>query len=171
VRDRDTAQIAIESALTGHLVLTTLHTNDAPLAAARLVEMGIEPYLVASGVVCVVAQRLVRRLCECKQEVELSKEVLADQGFDCDEGFKAFEPAGCVRCNHTGYKGRLGIYELMEVNESIRRMVLEKASADDLRVQARSEGMRTLREDGMEKIRRGVTSVAEVLRVAGNSAA
>ena len=170
VRDRDTAQIAIESALTGHLVLTTLHTNDAPLAAARLVEMGIEPYLVASGVVCVVAQRLVRRLCDCKEEVELSKEVLADQGFECDKGFKAFEPAGCVRCNHTGYKGRLGIYELMQVNESIRRMILEKASADDLRVQARSEGMRTLREDGLEKIRRGVTSVAEVLRVAGSSA-
>ncbi|MEA2376958.1 MAG: type pilus assembly protein PilB, partial [Thermoleophilaceae bacterium] len=105
VRDKDTALIAIESALTGHLVLTTLHTNDAPLAAARLVEMGIEPYLVASGVTCVVAQRLVRRLCECKKEVDLSKDVLAGQGFDVEEGFKGYEPVGCVRCNHTGYRG------------------------------------------------------------------
>src|SRR5215208_71705 len=170
VRDRETAQIAIESALTGHLVLTTLHTNDAPLAAARLVEMGIEPYLVASGVVCVVAQRLVRRLCECKAEVELSTEVLTDQGFDCDEGFKAYEPVGCVRCNHTGYKGRFGIYEVMQVGEGIRKLILERAGADELRKLARAEGMRTLREDGLRKIRNGDTSVAEVLRVAGNSA-
>src|SRR5215213_1753735 len=170
VRDRETAQIAIESALTGHLVLTTLHTNDAPLAAARLVEMGIEPYLVASGVVCVVAQRLVRRLCECKNEVELTKEVLSDQGFDCDEGFKAYEPVGCVRCNHTGYKGRFGIYEVMQVGEGIRKLILERAGADELRKLARAEGMCTLREAGLRKIQAGDTSVAEVLRVAGNSA-
>jgi type IV pilus assembly protein PilB len=171
VRDRDTAQIAIESALTGHLVLTTLHTNDAPLAAARLIEMGIEPYLVASGVVCVAAQRLVRRLCECKTEVELTGEVLREQGFDADEGFKGYEPVGCVRCNHTGYRGRLGIYEVMPVTDELRRMILARASADELRVQARAEGMRTLREDGLEKIRAGDTSVPEVLRVAGSSAA
>src|SRR5919107_1513821 len=170
VRDRETALIAIESALTGHLVLTTLHTNDAPLAAARLVEMGIEPYLVASGVDCVVAQRLVRRLCECKREVELTKEVLKDQGFDCDEGFTAYEPVGCVRCNHTGYKGRFGIYEVLQVSEGIRRLILQRAGADDLRILAREEGMRTLREDGLNKIQSGDTSVAEVLRVAGNSA-
>src|SRR5215212_5656508 len=170
VRDRDTAQIAIESALTGHLVLTTLHTNDAPLAAARLIEMGIEPYLVASGVVCVAAQRLVRRLCECKAEVELSAELLREQGFDADEGFKGYEPVGCVRCNHTGYRGRLGIYEVMPITDELRRMILERASADELRVQARAEGMRTLREDGLEKIRAGDTSVPEVLRVAGSSA-
>jgi type IV pilus assembly protein PilB len=170
VRDRDTALIAIESALTGHMVLTTLHTNDAPLAAARLVEMGIEPYLVASGVACVVAQRLVRRLCECKAEVELSKELLADQGFECESGFKAFEPVGCVRCNHTGYKGRLGIYEVMPITDGLRRLILEKGSADVMRAYAREEGMCTLREDGLVKIRQGVTSVAEVLRVAGSSA-
>ncbi|MEA2331240.1 MAG: type pilus assembly protein PilB [Thermoleophilaceae bacterium] len=170
VRDRDTAQIAIESALTGHLVLTTLHTNDAPLAVARLVEMGIEPYLVSSGVECVVAQRLVRRLCECKTEAKLSQEVLEGQGFECDHGFTAYEPAGCVRCNHSGYKGRLGIYELMVITEGIRRLILETASADQLRAQARSEGMRTLRQDGLEKIQRGVTSVAEVLRVTGTAA-
>src|SRR3954468_4353147 len=171
VRDRDTAQIAIESALTGHFVLTTLHTNDAPLAAARLIEMGIEPYLVASGVVCVAAQRLVRRLCECKTEVELSAELLREQGFDADEGFKGYEPVGCVRCNHTGYRGRLGIYEVMPITDELRRLILESASADILRVQARAEGMRTLREDGLEKIREGSTSVPEVLRVAGSSAA
>jgi type IV pilus assembly protein PilB len=170
VRDRDTAQIAIESALTGHLVLTTLHTNDAPLAAARLVEMGIEPYLVSSGVVCVVAQRLVRRLCDCKAAVELTAELLRDQGFDCDEGFTAYEPVGCVRCNQTGYRGRLGIYEVMPVTDELRSMVLESASADTLRAQARVEGMRTLREDGLGKIRAGDTSVPEVLRVAGSSA-
>jgi type IV pilus assembly protein PilB len=170
VRDKDTALIAIESALTGHLVLTTLHTNDAPLAAARLVEMGIEPYLVASGVACVVAQRLVRRLCDCKAEVELTKELLADQGFEVDEGFKAFEPVGCVRCNHTGYRGRLGIYEVMPITDGLRKLILEKGSADDMREYARGDGMRVLREDGLEKIRDGVTSVAEVLRVAGSSA-
>jgi type IV pilus assembly protein PilB len=170
VRDKDTALIAIESALTGHLVLTTLHTNDAPLAAARLVEMGIEPYLVASGVACVVAQRLVRRLCDCKAEVDLTTEVLADQGFDVDRGFKGFEPVGCVRCNHTGYRGRLGIYEVMPITEGLRKLILEKASADEMRDFARGQGMRVLREDGLEKIREGVTSVAEVLRVAGSSA-
>ena len=169
VRDKDTAMIAIESALTGHLVLTTLHTNDAPLAAARLVEMGVEPYLVASGVTCVVAQRLVRRLCDCKTEVDLSAEVLADQGFDCPGGLKAFEPVGCVRCNHTGYRGRLGIYEVMPIDDGLRRLILEKSSADDMREYAREHGMRVLREDGLEKIREGVTSVAEVLRVAGSA--
>jgi type IV pilus assembly protein PilB len=171
VRDKDTALIAIESALTGHLVLTTLHTNDAPLAAARLIEMGIEPYLVASGITCVVAQRLVRRLCDCKAEVQLTKGVLADQGFEVDKGFKAFEPVGCVRCNHTGFRGRVGIYEVMPIGDGLRRLILEKGSADDMRDHARGEGMRVLREDGLEKIREGVTSVAEVLRVAGSSTA
>jgi type IV pilus assembly protein PilB len=169
VRDKDTALIAIESALTGHLVLTTLHTNDAPLAAARLVEMGIEPYLVASGVACVVAQRLVRRLCECKAEVELTKQLLADQGFEVEDGFKGYEPVGCVRCNHTGYRGRLGIYEVMPITTGLRALILEKASADEMREFARGEGMTMLREDGLRKVQEGVTSVAEVLRVAGSS--
>jgi type IV pilus assembly protein PilB len=169
VRDRETAQMAIESALTGHLVLTTLHTNDAPLAAARLIEMGIEPYLVASGVKTVVAQRLVRRLCDCKREVELTAEVLSDQGFDCDKGIKAYEPVGCVRCNHTGYRGRLGLYEVMPLTDGMRRLILEHASADELREHARQEGMTTLREDGLKKIQSGATSVAEVLRVASSS--
>jgi type IV pilus assembly protein PilB len=169
VRDRDTAQLAIESALTGHLVLTTLHTNDAPLAAARLIEMGIEPYLVSAGVECVVAQRLVRRLCQCRTEVKLSKTALVGNHFEVSRGFIAYEPVGCVRCGGTGFRGRIGIYELMTVSDELRRMILDKASADALRECARREGMRTLREDGLEKVKRGVTSVGEVLRVLGAS--
>jgi type IV pilus assembly protein PilB len=170
VRDREAAQLAIESALTGHLVLTTLHTNDAPLAVARLIEMGIEPYLVASSAECVVAQRLTRRLCDCKVPTKLSKETLSRNGFEVARGFQAFEPAGCVRCANTGFRGRIGLYEVMPISDGLRRMILERTSADELREQARSEGMRTLREDGLEKIRRGVTSVSEVLRVLGGAA-
>jgi type IV pilus assembly protein PilB len=167
VRDRDTAQLAIESALTGHLVLTTLHTNDAPLAAARLIEMGIEPYLVAAGVKCVMAQRLVRRLCECREPVEISTEQLAANHFDVTGGLAAYEPGSCVRCGGTGFRGRVGIYELMQITDQLRRMILEKASADELRECARRDGMRTLREDGLDKVRRGMTSLGEVLRVLG----
>ena len=168
VRDRETAQLAIEAALTGHLVLTTLHTNSAPLAVARLIEMGIEPYLVSAGVKCVVAQRLVRRLCECRVPVELGREALVASHFDADSGILAYEPAGCVRCSGTGYRGRVGIYELMQLSDDVRRLVLDKASADELRACARQEGMLTLREDGFEKVKRGVTSVGEVLRVLGS---
>ncbi len=167
VRDRETAQLAIESALTGHLVLTTLHTNDAPLAVARLVEMGIEPYLVASGVQCVMAQRLVRRLCECRVPVEISKSALVENHFEVSHGISAFEPGSCVRCGGTGYRGRIGIYELMRISDEQRRLILGKASADELRACARHDGMLTLREDGFEKVKRGRTSLAEVLRVLG----
>jgi type IV pilus assembly protein PilB len=170
VRDRDTAQLAIESALTGHLVLTTLHTNDAPLAAARLIEMGIEPYLVSAGVKCVVAQRLVRRLCECSVPVKLSKATLTGNHFAVTRGFSAFEPGKCVRCAGTGFRGRIGLYELMLISDEQRRLILDKSSADQLRACARREGMRTLREDGLEKVKRGVTSLGEVLRVLGTSA-
>jgi type IV pilus assembly protein PilB len=171
VRDRETAQLAVEAALTGHLVLTTLHTNDAPLAAARLVDMGIEPYLVSAGVECVVAQRLVRRLCECREPVKLTKATLTANGFQVGRGFSAFEPAGCVRCGHSGFRGRIGLYELMTISDEQRRLILSKAPADELRELARSEGMQTLREAGLEKVRQGVTSVGEVLRVLGASAA
>jgi type IV pilus assembly protein PilB len=170
VRDRETAQLAIESALTGHLVLTTLHTNDAPLAAARLIEMGIEPYLVAAGVECVVAQRLVRRLCECRVPVKLTKANLAGNGFDVPRGFSAFEPGRCVRCGHSGFRGRIGLYEMMPLSDELRRLILDKASADDMRECARRQGMRTLREDGLDKVRDGVTSLSEVLRVLGAAA-
>jgi type IV pilus assembly protein PilB len=171
VRDRETAQLAVEAALTGHLVLTTLHTNDAPLAAARLVDMGIEPYLVSAAVECVVAQRLVRRLCECRVPLKLTKAALTANGFQVGRGFSAFEPGGCVRCGHSGFRGRIGLYELMTISDEQRRLILAKAPADELRELARSEGMRTLREDGLEKVKQGVTSVGEVLRVLGASAA
>ena len=168
IRDSVTAQIAIESALTGHLVMTTLHANGAPLAAARLIDMGIEPFLVTSSVECVVAQRLVRRLCECKVPVKLSKVTLAENGFDHPRGFSAFEPGACVRCGQSGYKGRTGLYEVMTMTDGLRRLILDRAGHDDLRAKAREEGMRTLREDGLEKVRDGITSVSEVLRVVGS---
>jgi type IV pilus assembly protein PilB len=168
IRDTLTAQIAIEAALTGHLVMTTLHANGAPLAAARLIDMGIEPFLVTSSVECVVAQRLVRRLCECKVPVKLTKQMLAENGFDHPRGFNAFGPGACVRCAQSGYKGRTGLYEVMMMTDSLRRLILDRASHDDLRVTAREQGMRTLREDGLEKVRQGVTSIPEVLRVVGS---
>jgi type IV pilus assembly protein PilB len=171
VRDRETAKIAIESALTGHMVLTTLHANDAPLAAARLIEMGIEPYLVTSSVGCVVAQRLVRRLCECKQPVKLTKAALAENGFHHPRAINAFEPAGCVQCAQTGYKGRTGVYEVMTLTDDIRRLILDGARRDELLAAARAQGMRTLHEAGLAKVRQGITSVPEVLRVLGSSTA
>jgi type IV pilus assembly protein PilB len=168
IRDLETAQIAIESALTGHLVLSTLHTNDAPMAAARLIEMGIEPFLVASGVECVVAQRLARRLCECKTPVELSAQVLETNGFDPSFApFQAFEPNGCMRCGGTGYRGRIGIYQVLQVNDEVRSLILQKGSADEIAAVARKHGMRSLRDDGFLKVQDGITSIAEVLRAAG----
>jgi type IV pilus assembly protein PilB len=169
IRDHETALIAIESALTGHLVLSTLHTNDAPMAAARLIEMGIEPFLVASGLECVVAQRLVRRLCDCKVPVQLSKQVLEMNGFDPKHGpLEAFEPGKCVRCGGTGYKGRIGVYQVMHVTDPVRTLILEKGAPEAITETARAEGMGTLRDDGFDKVRHGITSVAEVLRVAGS---
>jgi type IV pilus assembly protein PilB len=169
IRDPETAQIAIESALTGHLVMTTLHANDAPLASARLVEMGIEPYLVTSSVACVVAQRLVRKLCECKTPVKLSKAMLEENGFEVARGMNAFEPGGCVSCAQTGFKGRTGLYEVMAMTDEVRRLVLERARNDELTRVARGQGMRTLHEAGLEKVAQGMTSVPEVLRVLGSS--
>jgi type IV pilus assembly protein PilB len=170
VRDAETAQIAIEAALTGHLVLTTLHANNAPLAAARLIDMGVEPFLVTSSVECVVAQRLVRKLCECKQPVKLTKAMLAENGFERARGITAYEPGACVRCAQTGFKGRTGLYEVMRMTDSLRRLILDGASHDDIRAEARAQGMRTLHEDGLDKIVRGITSVPEVLRVLGGGA-
>ena len=169
IRDRQTAQIAIESALTGHLVLTTLHANDAPLASARLIDMGIEPFLVTSSVTCVVAQRLVRKLCECKQPVKLTKATLAKHGFQVPRGITGYEPGACVRCAQTGFKGRTGLYEVMAMTDEVRRLVLDGARQDDLRRTAREQGMRTLHEAGLEKITKGITSVPEVLRVLGSA--
>ena len=170
IRDRETAQIAIESALTGHLVLSTLHTNDAPMAVARLIEMGIEPFLVASGIECVVAQRLARRLCEeCKQPATMSAADLERNGFDSGgEGIDGYGPAGCVSCKGSGYRGRIGIYEVMMLSSEIRSLILQSRSTAEIGATATAAGMRRLREDGLEKARRGITSVPEVLRVLGS---
>jgi type IV pilus assembly protein PilB len=166
IRDGETAQIAIESALTGHLVLSTLHTNDAPTAITRLIEMGIEPFLVASAIDCVVAQRLARTLCSsCKKPTTVPAQVLRDNGWEVEEDLELFEPAGCRRCGGMGYKGRLGIYEVMTISEEIRRLILARAPSDDIAAVAAREGMRRLRDDGWEKARAGLTTIAEVARV------
>jgi type IV pilus assembly protein PilB len=168
IRDRETAQISIEAALTGHLVLSTLHTNDAPSSITRLVEMGIESFLVASSVRCVVAQRLARVLCTyCKKPVTLEADLLRRSGFDVDHDIEAFGASGCPRCSGSGYRGRIGVYEIMPVTDAIRDLALRSASADRIMETARTEGMRTLREDALEKIKQGVTGVDEVLRVLG----
>jgi len=169
IRDFETAEIAVKAALTGHLVLSTLHTNDAPMAPARLIEMGIEPFLVATGLECVIAQRLARRLCdECKRPVKITAQELRDSGFDYDgEEIDAYEPGGCVRCGGVGYRGRIGVYEVMVVTRELRSLILHKASGDDIAATAVEGGMRRLRQDGLEKVREGITSVPEVLRVVG----
>jgi type IV pilus assembly protein PilB len=166
IRDRETAQIAVEAALTGHLVLSTLHTNDAPTAITRLTEMGIEPFLVASAIDCVVAQRLARTLCQhCKRRTILSAAVLREHGFNSHVDLEAYDPVGCARCTHSGYKGRIGLYEVMSINEEIRELIIERASADRIAAVAMRNGMRRLRQDGLDKVKHGRTSIAEVARV------
>ena len=170
IRDRETAQIAVEAALTGHLVLSTLHTRDAPTAIVRLDDMGIEPFLVASAIDCVIAQRLARTLCvNCKAETLLDGEMLRGAGYaDVTDDIPAFEAVGCSRCAQTGYRGRIGIYEVMTVNEEVRSLVMRNASGDAIAAAAIAGGMRPLKDDGLAKVRAGVTSLAEVARVAGS---
>ena len=171
IRDRETAQIAIESALTGHLVLSTLHTNDAASAIARLVEMGIEPFLVASAIDCVVAQRLARKLCQhCKERQIITAEELRNNGIRSQFDMEAYGPRGCQRCSHSGYKGRVGLYEVMAVTDEIRKLALARAPGPEIAEVAVRQGMRLLRDDGIEKVRNGLTSIAEVVRVAGTGA-
>ncbi|HYV14954.1 MAG TPA: ATPase, T2SS/T4P/T4SS family [Conexibacter sp.] len=166
IRDRETAKIAMESALTGHMVLSTLHTNDAPTAITRLIEMEIEPFMVSSAVDCVVAQRLARKLCDhCRREVHLSAELLRNGGFPALHDLTAYEPVGCGRCNGTGYRGRVGIYEVMPITDAIRSDALSRNAANAIAATAVSEGMRRLRDDALEKIQMGLTSVAEAARV------
>jgi type IV pilus assembly protein PilB len=172
IRDKEAAQIAIEAALTGHLVLSTLHTNDAPTAITRLSEMGIEPFLVASAIDCVVAQRLARTLCQhCKSRTILGADMLRDNGFPARHDVEAYEPVGCGRCGNSGYKGRIGLYEVMTITEEIRKLTIARAPADEISEVAVHSGMLRLREDGLEKIRLGRTSLAEVARVTGTGAA
>ncbi|HEY1538919.1 MAG TPA: ATPase, T2SS/T4P/T4SS family [Solirubrobacteraceae bacterium] len=172
IRDRETAQIAIESALTGHLVMSTLHTNDAASAITRLVEMGIEPFLVASAIDCVVAQRLARKLCQyCKARQIISSDVLRANGIRSQFDMEAYNAQGCQRCNYSGYKGRIGLYEVLTVSEEIRKLALARAPAPEIAEIAVRQGMRLLRDDGLEKVRLGMTSIAEVTRVTGTGAA
>jgi len=163
IRDRETAHIAVEAALTGHLVLSTLHTRDAPSALGRLIDMGIEPFLVSSAIDCIVAQRLVRMLCKhCKRPLQVSEAVLAEHDL---AGAEPYEAVGCSRCGASGYRGRLGLYEVMSVSERIRALILERASVDEMVAIAVEEGMLRLRDDGLVKVREGLTSIAEVERM------
>ena len=167
IRDFETAEIAIKAALTGHLVLSTLHTNDAPSTISRLMNMGIEPFLVATSVNLIQAQRLIRRICkDCKHEHQNPPEALIEVGFSVEEAktIKTFKGKGCSTCNNTGYKGRIGLYEVLEITDEIRELVLIGASALELRKKAIDDGMITLRESGLYKIRSGVTTPEEVVR-------
>jgi len=167
IRDFETAEIAVKAALTGHLVLSTLHTNDAPSTVNRLMNMGIEPYLVATSVHMICAQRLVRRLCkECKEEVSMPTQALIDIGYSPEEApkVKLYKGKGCTVCNNTGYKGRVGLYEVMDITDGMREMILTGASSIELKNKAIEEGMITLRGSGLRKIRAGQTTVEEVVR-------
>ncbi len=167
IRDFETAEIAVKAALTGHLVLSTLHTNDAPSTINRLMNMGIEPFLVSTSVNLICAQRLVRRICkECKENLPMPRQALLDVGFAENEvdALRLMKGVGCSNCNNTGYRGRVGLFEVMEISEEVRELILSGASAMELRRQAIEEGMITLRGSGLEKIRQGQTTVEEVVR-------
>jgi type IV pilus assembly protein PilB len=168
IRDYETAEIAVKAALTGHLVLSTLHTNDAPSTVSRLVNMGIEPFLVGTAVNLIQAQRLIRRICSnCKVEVtDIPSKTLIEVGFPPDAvgTFKLYKGRGCGTCNGTGYKGRVGLYEVMEISEGIRDLIMVGATAVEIKRKALEEGMLTLRMSGLEKIKAGITTIEEVLR-------
>lgn len=172
IRDGETAKIAVEAALTGHMVLSTLHTNDAAGAVTRLEEMGVEPFLTASSLVGVLAQRLVRKLCpKCKEEIKMTREellkILPDFPVDQypDESFKIYKPKGCLTCNNTGYKGREAVFEFLTVTEEMKKLILDRANGADIKALAISQGMHTLKDEGIYKVMHGITSIEELLRV------
>jgi type IV pilus assembly protein PilB len=167
IRDNETADIAVKASLTGHLVLSTLHTNDAPSTIIRLIDMGIDAYLVATSVILIAAQRLVRRICPaCKEPISIPPKALLNVGFSEEEAatLKIYKGKGCPKCNNTGYKGRVALFEVMQVSPMIRDMILSGASVADIRKQSIDEGMQTLRQSGLSKIRNGVTTIEEVIR-------
>jgi type IV pilus assembly protein PilB len=167
IRDFETAEIAIKAALTGHLVLSTLHTNDAPSTISRLMNMGIEPFLVATSVNLICAQRLVRRICSnCKEVLKVPDQAMLDAGYTQDElkTTEIFIGKGCGTCNKTGYKGRVGLYEVMEINDELRELILVGASALELKKKAMDNGMLTLRRSGLTKVALGMTTIEEVVR-------
>jgi type IV pilus assembly protein PilB len=171
IRDRDTATIAIEAALTGHLVLTTLHTNDATSTPLRLVEMGVEPFLVTSALDCVLAQRLARKLCDrCKEPYQPSEAELMEAGWpmeqiDGNDWPVLHRPVGCGQCGKTGYRGRFALHEVMTISEEIEKLIIERRSTDDVKKVAIMEGMIPLRSDGLRKVGLGLTSLEEIFRV------
>lgn len=168
IRDHETAEIAIRAALTGHLVFSTIHTNDAPTTIDRLVDLGIKPYLIASGVILIQAQRLVRKICRnCIEETTYDEKIIKELGISEEllKDMKFYKGRGCQVCGRTGYKGRIGIFEVMPITPDLRELILKGASSDEIREQARKEGMHTLREDGIIKIKKGITTVEEVLRI------
>jgi type IV pilus assembly protein PilB len=168
IRDSHTAQIAVEASLTGHLVLSTLHTNDAPTTLTRMRNMGIAPFNIASSVILIPAQRLARRLCTvCRTPADVPREALLDAGFkqeDLDGSWKPYRPVGCSACNG-GYKGRVGIYQVMPVSEEIQKIILRDGSAMDIAKQSEAEGVRSLRQSGLKKVMQGLTSLEEVVAV------
>ncbi len=167
VRDLETAQIAIQASLTGHMVLSTIHTNDAPSTISRLIDMDVEPFLITSSVLLILAQRLVRTICrECKEEIKISPKILAGLGVPPNQidGFRVFRGKGCQLCNQTGYKGRIGLYEVMPITDELKELILSRAAHFDIKKRAISLGMRTLRMAGVTKILEGVTTIEEVLR-------
>ncbi len=171
IRDRETAQIAIESALTGHLVLSTLHTNDASSAVMRLLEMGIEPYLISATLVGVLAQRLARRLCPaCKREITVTKEMVDAAYHGVHDLHSAFAAEGCKNCHQLGYKGRIGLFELLTMDDDLRLLVMQKADVQQMRKHALSHGMQTLMYDGLAKVKDGVTTLEELVLIALNEA-
>ncbi|MBM4348924.1 MAG: type IV-A pilus assembly ATPase PilB [Deltaproteobacteria bacterium] len=167
VRDFETAQIAVQAALTGHLVLSTVHTNDAPGTVTRLIDMGIEPFLISSAVILILAQRLIRKICmECREPIKVHPQLLIDLGVSPDEvkSFPVYKGKGCSICNNTGYKGRVGLYEVMAIKEEIKELILSRASTSEVKKEAMRLGMKTLRQSGIIKIREGLTTIEEVLR-------
>jgi len=166
IRDLETADIAIKAAQTGHMVFSTLHTNDAPATLTRLMNMGVAPFNIASSVIMITAQRLARRLCTCKQTTSIPDEALLESGFkeeDLDGTWLPYKPVGCERCMGSGYKGRVGIYQLMPISEDIERIILAHGTALEIEAQAKLDGVRTLRESGLVKVKQGMTSLEEVL--------
>jgi type IV pilus assembly protein PilB len=167
IRDFETAQIAIQAALTGHLVLSTVHTNDAAGTIGRLIDMGVEPFLIASAVILILAQRLIRKICnECKEQIQVHPQLLIDLGIPPDEvkTFPVFKGKGCPICSNTGYKGRLGLYEVMPLKEEIKELILSRASTSEIKKEAIRLGMKTLRQSGIHKVRTGATTIDEILR-------
>jgi type IV pilus assembly protein PilB len=166
IRDLETAEISIKAAQTGHLVLSTLHTNDAPTTLDRMRNMGIAAFNIASSVILITAQRLARRLCSCKQPMDIPVEALLEAGFteeELDGSWQAYGPVGCERCKGSGYKGRVGIYQVMPISDEIAHIIMTNGNSIDVADQARRDGVRDLRQSGLLKVKQGVTSLAEVL--------